>query len=164
MVETTRQTNYGLPRATYILLLLNSMPNKVIEGRTRLEKLVFVTQKKLIEDMNWGVTNNVYNFRAFNYGPFTEEVLDDIASLEILKLVKVEKENLSNPTYSITEKGEQVVKNIISGKKIPVNIVNEIKKIASGFGKLPLNKLIELVYKEYPDYTGKSLIKSKYMM
>lgn len=162
MVEDTRQASYGLPRATYILLLLDSMSNKVIDGRTRLEKLVFVAQKKLIEEMKWRITTQTYNFRAFNYGPFSEEVLDDIASLELLKLVKVEGGETSSQTYHITEKGVEIVKKITSENRVSALFINEIRKIANGLGKMPLNKLIELVYKEYPDYTTKSLIKSKY--
>ena len=163
MVEHARQTKYGLPRATYLLLLLNSASKKGIEGRTRLEKLVFLMQKRLIEDLKWGITSNTYKFRAYNYGPFSEEVLDDLTSLQMLKLVEVEGEEQENQKFVITDKGREVVDKLVRNANVSHNLANAIKHIMSSFGELPLDKLVERVYKEYPDYTVNSLIRSRYL-
>lgn len=154
-------TGSGLPRAIYPLILLYSMSNKEIDGKTKLEKLIFVIQKRLIEDLKWGVTASNYDFRAFNFGPFTEEVYDDIASLKLLSLVDVVGEG-DNQKYSLTTKGVTVVERLIAQKRLSSDFLSEIMKIAKSLGELRLDKLIEKVYKEYPEYARNSLIKSRY--
>ncbi len=154
-------TSLGLPRAIYPLVLLYSMSNMEIEGKTKLEKLIFVIQKRLIEELKWGITGSNYDFRAFNFGPFTEEVYDDVASLKLLSLVNVVGEG-DNQKYSLTEKGKTVVESLIAQKRLNSDFISEIAKIAKNFGELRLDKLIEKVYKEYPEYARNSLIKSRY--
>lgn len=157
------RTGTGLPRAIYPLVLLYSMHNGEIKGRTRLEKLIFAIQKRLIEDMKWGITANNYDFRPFNFGPFTEEVFDDVESLKLLSLVNIEEEG-DEQIYSLTSKGTVVVENLIAQKRLTPEFLSEIRKIAKNLGELTLEKLVEKVYKEYPEYASNSLIKSRFFL
>ena len=161
MAENSEQTKHGLPRATHILLLLNSSPNREIEGKVRLEKLVFLLQKRLIENMKWGFTLSTYKFRAYNYGPFSEEILDDIASLKMLNLISVGDEDQENPTFRITLNGEKAIERALLSGFLSHDILSVVKQVTSDFGNLPLGRLVERVYREYPDYTVNSLISSQ---
>ena len=48
--DMTSKNVMRLPRATYLLVLLDSNKQKPITGRTALEKLTFLVQKKIIEE------------------------------------------------------------------------------------------------------------------
>ena len=156
------QTMQGLPRAIYPLVLLYSMNSKKIIGRTRLEKLIFVIQKRLIEDKKLGITASNYDFRPYNFGPFTEEVLDDVESLSLMSLVSIDREG-DNQEYDLTTKGVSAVESLIAKHRLTPEFVSEIRKIAKFLGDLPLQELVERVYKEYPDYAKNSLIKSRFL-
>ena len=61
-----------LYRPFYMLTLLASNDGAPIHGRTRLEKLVFLIQKELVESQKLGISEDSYHFRPLHYGPFTE--------------------------------------------------------------------------------------------
>jgi uncharacterized protein YwgA len=151
-----------LPRATYLLLLLDADNGAPIRGRTRLEKLAFIIQMKVIEGLHLGITNESYEFRPFNYGPYTEEVLDDIVSLQMVGLVQIDGEPDSEQTFRITREGQTAVERLLTDKRIPPILVEEIRRVKTVYGRLSLDKLIGLVYREWPEFTEKSEIKGRY--
>jgi uncharacterized protein YwgA len=153
----------GLPRAIYPLLLLNFSKSGEIVGRTRLEKLVFLMQKKIIEQMRLSITLNSYQFRPYNFGPFDENVLDDLESLKLLTLIEGHGESAATETYRITEKGKAVINKLITNNKIPEIFVEEVKKLTQEYGEIPLDKLLRKIYTNYLEYTTNSVIRTRYL-
>ena len=152
-----------LPRATYLLSLLDADPEEPIKGRTRLEKLAFLIQKRVIEEKKLSVTDESYRFRPLHYGPFTEEVLDDAMSLSLLGLVNISGEDEDTQEFSITERGRSALSRLQTKGLLPERVGEEVRRIRLKEGKLPLDTLVGQVYNAYPEYTEKSIIKSRYL-
>ena len=162
VLKSSAKPSMSLPRATYLLLLLDADNGAPIHGRTRLEKLAFIIQMKVIEGLHLGVTNESYEFRPFNYGPYTKEVLDDLVSLQMVGLAQIDGEPDTEQTFQITKQGQAAVQRLLADKRIPPILVEEIRKVKTVYGKLSLDKLIGLVYSQWPEFTEKSEIKSRY--
>ncbi len=151
------------PRQMYLLLLLNANDASPIKHKLRLQKLMFLLQKEIIEERGLQPSLEKYNFDAYNYGPFSDDLIDDIEFLKDLNLIEVSSEN-NTEVYRITEKGKKFLRNFLS--KIPESqlklikpFINELEKLKRKWNNVPLNKLLRYVYEKYPEYTEKSLIK-----
>ncbi len=163
--------------------------NEPITGRTRLVKLMFVFTKEyyqpfckdkcLIEEVN------LPDFFAWKYGPMSKDVLQDIEFFKKINFLKTEDikealafeeaEELSSLTeenyledseeleyvqerYSLTDTGIKFVEQKIMpllGDQQRV-LIKELKK---RFNEAPLRKILQYVYRKYPKYREKSLIK-----
>lgn len=152
-----------LPRATFLLLLLAGDNAASIQGRTRLEKLAFLVQKRVIEGLKVGVTVDTYRFRSLRYGPYTEEVLDDILTLQLLNLARIEGDDEATQVFRITQEGQTAVDRLLTEGRVSRVLVEEVDRIKRFFGRLRLEQLIERVYKDYPEYTDKSEIKDRFI-
>ena len=159
---TSPPTTVPLPRATYLLLLLDADSGRPIDGRTKLEKLTFLVQKKVVEELKIGVAQDSYHFRPFHFGAFTEEVFDDLSALRTLGLVEISGDEASTQVFSVTPQGQAAVRRLISEGRISTFLVEEIKKIKSAYGRMNLDDLVARVYREYPAFTEKSQIRSRY--
>lgn len=98
-----------LNRMDLLLLLLladgNNGPNEPIEGKTRLQKQLFLSQKKLKDHK----IDKPYSFRPYHYGPYCKDIYSDIALLEKDDVVK-EEPKVDNyggivRVFSLTEQG-----------------------------------------------------------
>ena len=150
----------GIPRQLYILLLLNEGS---VREKLRLQKLMFLLQKEIVERKGLKISIDQYDFTAYNYGPFSDELIDDVEFLKDLGLINVKKEN-DIEIYEITKKGRKFLADL--SKRIPnftknllQSIEREIENLRRKWDKEPLKKLLRYVYENYPEYTEKSLIK-----
>lgn len=142
-----------LNRQLIPLLLLYSN-NTPVNGRTRMQKLVFLIEKKL--DIN------EYNFIPYDYGPFSKELYKDIDELindDYIEEIHEQFEDNIVFTYRLTLKGKKLIKKLLQSpnniKKI--NIINIVK---SNYCYLTLDELIGKVYAEYPKYAENSIYKA----
>ena len=147
-----------LPRMIYILFLLYAVNGQPIEGRTRLEKLVFLISQKVLTQPGRRITSKKYTFRADRFGPFSEEVYDDFNTLLMFSLVEY---NGDKNIYKITNKGNELVNNIINSNKIPISLMADIENIKKQWNNAPLNNILKYVYKNYEEYTVESEIRDK---
>ena len=150
--------NKSLPRQVYILLTLYADNKAPVHDQLRLEKLLFLVQKEVIEGKGLNVGIEDYNFRAYKYGPFTEEVYDDVWSLKELGLVKIE-ERGDTKVFSLTENGVRLVENILQQNEYARKVLDAIEEIKRRWNKKSLKELLRYVYRNYPEYTEKSLIR-----
>jgi len=146
-----------------LLLLLDADNGAPVQGHTRLVKLAFLVQKKVIEGLKVGVTEESYKFRPWHYGPYTEEVYDDLTALQLLDLVNVMGEDPDRQTFTITTKGREAVRRLADEARISAILMEEIRRIKVTYGRIPLQQLMDRVYHEYPEYTEKSEIKNRYL-
>lgn len=141
-----------IPRAIHPMLLLYVNNRSEIIGRTRLEKLIFLIQKELIEKERLQISEDTYEFRPYRFGPFSEDVLDDVELLIGMNIIKrVNKEGTD--VFKITEHGTRVIERLLSEEKVPRFLLDKIGRIKKRYNDYPLNKLIKEVYQRYPDYT-----------
>jgi uncharacterized protein YwgA len=122
-----------------------------IRGRTRFQKLVFLTKEKMKED-NQDVN---IQFNRLYYGPFSRELMESLKALnnEGLMAEQVE-EGLYGLVYvyKLTDNGKTFIKDSIRRKLLDRQAKNKIKFVARDFGQKPLDELISFVYSHYPDY------------
>ncbi len=163
MLNASARPPAPLPRATYLLLLLNADNGASIQGRTKLVKLAFLVQKRVVEGLKIGVSEESYSFRPLHYGPFTEEVFDDLAALQMLNLVSVVGDDPDSQNFMITDRGREAVRRLADEARVSSILMQEIGKVKVMYGRMPLNQLIDRVYHDYPEYTEKSEIKNRYL-
>jgi uncharacterized protein len=152
-----------LSRPFYMLTLLASADAAPIQGRTRLEKLTFLIQKELVEDQKLGISEDAYHFRPLHYGPFTEEVLDDVTTLQVLGLVDVTGSEDAAQVFRLTEKGKTAFERLLARGGLPKRLLEGVRKIKTTYGRMPMDELLSRVYNSYPGYTTKSVIRDRYL-
>lgn len=160
---SSSETQEALPRAVYVLLLLAADKGAPVAGRTRLEKLVFLIQEKILQELRLVVSEDVYHFRPLHFGPFSEEVLDDLRTLKMLGLAGVDGEDKAEQVFRITDKGHVAAQRILETGRVPRVLMDKIERIKVDFGRLSLDELIREVYREFPQYIEQSHIKDKYL-
>ncbi len=175
-----------------LLLYAKGKTNKLyepIDGRTRLMKMVFLFKEELkIYFNNKSIldTSSLPDFSAYDFGPFSYDVLNDIEFLktnefisvktleeepipeEIFEYnqwenevnVKIDNETYIPEEYSLSNLGiEFTEKKLISELTIEQeNILNEFKKRCT---EVSLRTLLKYVYKSYPKMITKSKIRDE---
>jgi len=130
-----------------------------IKGRTRLQKLVFLSQHTGRSEL--GVD---YEFGRGWYGPFSNKlgrVVDDLVSMGLLT------EKLSSTSsgrrvieYGLTRQGRSILRtagrSFITGKSR-----TRIQEVCKDYGSMTFMALLERVHNEYPEYVLKNPWKLK---
>jgi uncharacterized protein YwgA len=134
-------------RPILLLSLLYEAKNKLITGKTRLQKLLFLLQEEQIK-------SQVFTFKAYKYGPYSEEVDNTIESLSFKDFIKVD-----NSAVSLSNRGKELIETKLESKYS--TIIEKAKAITSNFGSLNDELLLLYVYTKYPQYTIKLEIKDE---
>ncbi|MFC7229982.1 PadR family transcriptional regulator (plasmid) [Salinirubellus salinus] len=142
------------------MALLHACGGDQIEGRTRLQKLVFLMEQELDEEAKTALNLPDYNFIPYDYGPFSKALYDDLDSLEEDGLIRVEEEDMADGkvkyTYQLTDDGKSWV-----DQRLPQDAPNSVRERAealkSEFNGVLLSDLIDTVYAEYPKYAENSV-------
>lgn len=183
-------------RKDILLLLLYSSGtgesyNEPIAGRTRLVKMLFLFKKEVLSHFRRGTDideDNFYKFFAWNFGPFSRDVYDDLtffilrgfiesstsedeslpeAAAEWGEWVKSsgaeqisdEIQEYQEEEFSLTQKGEAFVSSLYETlSKSQKQLLKEFKRRTSS---APLRAILRYVYSEYPELTDRSQIKEK---
>ena len=142
------------------LALMYAGDGEPIEGRTRLQKLVFLMQKRLEEAGEDPLQSDDYEFIPYDYGPFSKELYDDLDEIMARNMVEGREENLDEDkvkyNYKIQEDGEQWVSDQLS-KKEAQRILELAEEIKNEYGDVYLSDLIDEVYSRYPKYAENSI-------
>ena len=120
------KTGSRLSNSEQIVLLLSWSSNGVIEGRTRLEKLVYLLQ-------NISRVDFTYRFIPYHYGPYSRELVEDLDQLNefgLIEEVVSPQETVTRYDYVLTTEGEQLAKEIEShlSKEETTNLKREYNK------------------------------------
>lgn len=171
-----------------LMLLYASDGNRLqapINGITRLDKLMFLVSR--FEEFE-PLFREDYEFIPYNFGPFATELLDDVEALKGQGLVQYEKRNPQSASetrdaeiideetgefddnevtwdmysceiYSLTPAGAEIAGKIFAGaSKEQQEIVTKVK---TSFNNKSLTGLLRYVYRTYPVYAKRSLIREK---
>jgi len=140
-----------MKKSDLILLLLNGDNKRSIDGITRFEKLVFLTQKEVLDP-----SENVkikFDFGPDRFGPLSMEIYDEI---DFLKSVGMIKEG-DRKKYEITDKGIRFLEKK-TFERVSEDMRNHISNIKETHGRKELNDLLKYVYITYPYFTVNSEI------
>jgi uncharacterized protein YwgA len=149
-----------LNRMDLLLLLLfadgvEGTENEPIEGKTRLQKELFLSQKMLKEHK----VSKPYSFRPYHYGPYCKDIYSDI---EWLKNEGITKEEPRLDTcggilrvFSLTSKGVEEVREMLKSPSVreQYHMIREVKR---RFNAMSVVDLVEFTHSEYSDYVGHS--------
>jgi uncharacterized protein YwgA len=128
-----------------------------VEGRTRLQKLLFLIQMRADEmDME---LFDMYDFIAYDYGPFSKNIYDDIEYLDQRGFLRETPKQLDDGVikydYEITPKGKKYLRSEVEQSSDIIGLINSVK---SDFNDADLKNFIEYVYSEYPEYAENSVL------
>lgn len=178
--------------ADYLLLLLYLNNQEPIKGAVRLTKMMFLFNEQIADVLKKkGLeSDKLPDFIAYNYGPFSKDVYEQIDLFTGIGFVKMTdlntKEEMSEIDdivetefidecyqgdsefkaennfweYRITDMGKGFVE-----KELLSALTDEQKSILEAFKRkiteMPIKQLLYYVYTNYPDFTEKSLIKDE---
>lgn len=132
-----------------------------IEGRTRLQKMVFVVQRELAKEEDLR-EDQQYDFFPYDYGPFSKELADAIDEMieeGLLDEEPVEYDDEGNVKYlyEIKPDGRSVVNRELDRDRVE-NVIDTIRQIKSRYNdELSLPEVIDEVYSKYPEYAEDSV-------
>ena len=150
-------------------------PAEEIRGITRLEKLVFLA----LEEAGFGSPATEFRYQAYDFGPYSREVVDYVAALEGLGLVTTREEKFESfkevvdrvmatgeippeeragtvGIYELTEKGRQVGR--LAFERLTPDEQTRIEDLKKRYNSMDLSSLLTHVYRKYPAMTKKSKI------
>jgi uncharacterized protein YwgA len=140
------------------LALLNAKEGQEIEGRTRLQKMVFLIQQET-EDASESLPGT-YNYVPYDYGPFARDLYDDLDRLKDKGVIVEEQEEMADGiikyNYRLGPNAESYFENHPQSKIQEVQTrAEDVKK---KFNNKSLAELIDLVYSKYPEYAKNSVL------
>ena len=124
---------------SYLVIVLSAL--KKVEGRTRLQKIMYLLKKLYVKDLP-------YTFKPYYYGPYSDELQDDLKLLVDVGLVKEERKEIEYGTqyvYQVSEDIKEILTKFLntleaSERKKLKQIQQHVKKL----NKYPTSSLIAL--------------------
>jgi len=143
-----------IKKSDMVLLLLYFDNGAPINGMTQFEKLVFLSQKEVLE--KWKeLESSKFEFGPDRFGPLSTELYDELDFLKSVQMV-----DSGDNNFKITDKGQRFVQNRVF-VRVPEHIRKDIEAIKVKHGRESLNDLLNYVYTNYPEYIVKSEIRDK---
>lgn len=140
------------------LALLYAAEDNRISGRTRFQKLVFLT-KEALEDSNFDLSP--YEFIKYDYGPFSKELLDDLEMFERKGLVEIDENRTfsGNTRYDhrLTDSGAERFKELKQTESKVQDLYQIAEEQVEEYNSMPLRQLLEYIYDEYDEYKENSV-------
>lgn len=132
-----------------------------IDGRTRLQKMVFVLQQHLKETGDYS-DDQLYSFFPYDYGPFSKELAESIDHMIDQGLLQEVSEEYNEEgdlkyRYRLQPKGRKVIERAYHHENIN-EIADEAGDLKHRYTEeLSLPEVIDEVYAEYPEYAENSV-------
>ena len=144
-------------RMDVLLLLLyvpgkTGQPNESIFGRTRLQKEIFLVQRKLRELYQ---IKGLYYYRPYFHGPFSREVYNDFDWLELEGKTRKKTGRLPDGSaYEIFELTAKGIEEARAKTQDPLlekihDVVMEVKR---NYNTKNLSTLVNEIHASYPEY------------
>ena len=177
-----------------VLLYCNGLTeniNEPIVGRTKITKTIFLFEKEVYPSFKKDIEVSVPDFKPYNYGPFSNELFEDLNFLLSIGLIessdtlipvsnadrfesKIDINDdwtdasffLDVPdveqSYTLSKQGIKYVE-----EKVWICLSDEQRRVLQKFKKqinsISLDSLLNYVYTKYPDSAEKSLIADRYI-
>jgi len=167
--ETDRVGCHKLKTKQFLPLALLAASDGEIRGKTRFQKLTFLAEQELTE-----YDIDPHDFVAYDYGPFSKDLMEDVEKLESEGLVTINVRQTfggdDRYDYRLTEHGRETYEENdpdddwetgetpADGTERFACIDTIARNVVRQFGEMPLSNLIDHVYTEYPDYAKNSVL------
>ena len=126
------------------------LSGKSLKGRTRLQKLVFLSQQKAKGKFD-------YDFEPAPYGPLSYKLNHTLERMKKLGLVKETTEYTQSGNqvicYNLTKEGIDLLELGIS-KFIDSEIKEANQSVVVQYGGMPYVEFLDYVHNEYPQYVA----------
>lgn len=138
-----------------------------IQGRTRLQKMIFLLQKEFEEDEGGLPISDKYSFTPYDYGPFSQPLYADLDELRgendagegfIDERSETFDKGKVKYQYVLTPTGKSFVEEELADDETFQKILTKAEGIKEEFNHLPLQQVIDRVYSEYPEYAENSIL------
>lgn len=143
------------------LALMYADDGESVEGRTRMQKLIFLMQQKMAERSHDLVESNEYDFIAYDYGPFSKDLYGDLDRMIEQGYIEEEEEEFGpgkiKYDYSILDDGEEFIETQLKTSQKAKDILEMAAKLKEEHNDKLLSELIDEVYSEYPEYAENSI-------
>lgn len=181
--QSNKQTSNPIESGLDVVLALlyargaNGQIGEIIRGITRLQKLLFLLWKEgsFYEDVP-----NLYNFKAYDFGPCMDDLYDDLEFAEEFKLINVDEvpsgndyENADEEAFLndfgfllvkkrtrrdfiLTETGLMAAKEIY--EVLDEERIQSIQQVKRRYNSMPFFDLLRYVYRKYPAFAKESVL------
>ena len=120
-----------------------------IHGKTFIQKLFYLFNMEIFGG------SELFEYFPYNYGPFSKELNQSVN--ELIDGGFLEERKMGNYfLYAITEKGK---KSACNHKHLNSNEIKNIKMMCKHVKSFTPKKLLEYVYRKYPETTVNSLLR-----
>jgi uncharacterized protein YwgA len=140
------------------LVLMDANDKQPIEGRTRLQKMVFLMQQEFAEKDE--SLPGEYQYIPYDYGPFAKKLYDDIDDLADRHVIDEDPETIEDGKvkyyYRLGRRGDDYLHEWSDAEVKRVQKVAE--RIKRNYNEMPLPQLLDHVYTKYPEYAENSVL------
>ena len=167
----------GRPTMKDLMVLLLHSPGRkgddAIRGMTRLQKLLFVIEKKLAGERS--------HFYAYDYGPYSDQVHDAVEALRLAgflrgsagvkaqppsfaEMVATVQERTGphpNEEFALNERGHEAAERLRKSATAYDQLFVYIRELREEWDTAQLDELVDRVYTDWPKYADKSLIRDQ---
>lgn len=137
------------------LALLYASNKQEVDGRTRMQKLIFLIQQEFDTD-----PPGTYHYIPYDYGPFAKKLYEDLDYLEDRDFIKEKKDSTDEGKvkyrYELTEHGEHQLGNWPDEDLR--RVLDMAEEIKTEFNDVNLLDLLDYVYTKYPAYAEESVL------
>jgi len=144
-----------LRRELIPLTLMYSQDQEEIQGRTRFQKMVFLLQQEFEK-------TEFYDFEAYDYGPFSKGLYDDLDDLIERNLVEETREEFDEDKvyyeYKLTDVGQELIERL-SDQEETQDIMVLSERLKQEINSKDLSVVLDRVYSEYPEYAENSVLR-----
>lgn len=146
-------------RQTVPLAILRAM-NGQVKGRTRMMKLVFLVEDRLVnEDVDLNETVDM-EFYPYDYGPFSKVLLEDLEKLDDESVINISQSRTFKSNrydYEFTDGGESAFNDLVDENESVETVVDTAEDVVEEFGSFRIRDLLDYIYEEYPQYQEDSV-------
>ena len=143
MVETRNLIHSLIP------LYLMHLAGGKLKGRTRLQKLVFLTQRKLDNEADFGFVKGWY-------GPVSYKLLEVVQNLTETGLIEERtgetKSGFEVSEYQLTKAGRNFIDLALNKHMMPQKTRSKVEEAFEEYGRLPFIKMLDKVHRDYPEW------------
>jgi uncharacterized protein len=142
-----------LNKRDWNLLVVDSAGGDFISP-LQLQKALFLIGKNISPRIG----SDFYDFKPYNYGPFSLDIYKDIESLISDGDCKAHsKTGQSWTEFHITEQGRKKAEALYA--QLPQRDLEYVRELVSWINKLTFKQLLGYIYKNYPEFATKSIFK-----
>ncbi|MDJ1433972.1 PadR family transcriptional regulator [Halostagnicola sp. A-GB9-2] len=137
------------------LAMLYANGKESVEGATRFQKLVFLSQKETDVE-------KTFMYRSDDFGPFSKELHAALEELEnrgiIDRTIRTNRSGKETYIYTLTGFGERIIEQIQENNDAEEfeDLLEQVEKTKSEYNNIPLDRLLQYVYSNHRNYTNNS--------